>query len=36
LQAASFMAALAAGEWQVGGGAFMLGPSVARCGYFEV
>ncbi|KAK9841961.1 hypothetical protein WJX81_001250 [Elliptochloris bilobata] len=32
-QAAKFMAALAAGDWQVG--SFMLGASVARCGYFE-
>ncbi len=33
LQAGDFMAALAAGDWQVG--SFMLGASVARCGYFE-
>ena len=33
LQAGEFMAALAAGDWQVG--SFMLGASVARCGYFE-
>ena len=32
-QAGEFMAALAAGDWQVG--SFMLGASVARCGYFE-
>lgn len=32
-QAGEFMAALAAGDWQVG--SFMLGASVARCGFFE-
>ncbi len=32
-QTAAFVSALAARNWQVG--SFMLGASVARCGYFE-
>jgi hypothetical protein len=32
-QTAAFLSALAARDWQVG--SFMLGASVARCGYFD-
>jgi len=32
-ETAALLAALAARDWQVG--SFMLGASVARCGYFE-